>query len=204
MLEHHKVFMSSGHDEYWSGQQRDERRGRPRRRGQPRVLQRQRGVLEDALGAEHRRHRTRPTGRWSTYKDTHFDDAHVDPRTRPPGRAPGSIRGSARRRTAGRPQNALTGQLFVVNSGTTDITVPVPVQQAAVLAQHRRWPAWRPASRSRSMPGVGTLGYEWDVDADNGFRPAGLFDMSSTTVPARRCSPTTAAPRSRTAPRPTT
>src|SRR5262249_15429861 len=30
-------------------------------------------------------------------------------------------------------------------------------------------------------PGVGTLGYEWDVDADNGFRPAGLFDMSSTT-----------------------
>src|SRR5207248_4086427 len=29
--------------------------------------------------------------------------------------------------------------------------------------------------------GVGTLGYEWDVDADNGFRPAGLMDMSSTT-----------------------
>ena len=31
------------------------------------------------------------------------------------------------------------------------------------------------------MQGVGTLGYEWDVDADNGFRPAGLMDMSSTT-----------------------
>ncbi len=29
--------------------------------------------------------------------------------------------------------------------------------------------------------GVGTLGYEWHVDADNGFRPAGLMDMSSTT-----------------------
>src|SRR5262249_50722906 len=29
--------------------------------------------------------------------------------------------------------------------------------------------------------GAGTLGYEWDVDADNGFRPSGLFDMSSTT-----------------------
>ena len=30
--------------------------------------------------------------------------------------------------------------------------------------------------------GDGTLGYEWDVDADNGFRPAGEFDLSSTTV----------------------
>ena len=29
--------------------------------------------------------------------------------------------------------------------------------------------------------GVGDLGYEWDVDADNGFRPAGEFDLSSTT-----------------------
>ena len=56
LLLNHKVFISSGHDEYWSATQRDERRGRARRRRQPRVLQRQRGVLEDALGAEHRRH----------------------------------------------------------------------------------------------------------------------------------------------------
>ena len=91
----------------------------------------------------------------------------------------------------GRPQNALTGQLFDVNSGTTDITVP-PVQQAPVLARHPRWPAWRPAS-PHAGSGVGTLGYEWDVDADNGFRPAGLFDMSATTIPARRYSPTTGA-----------
>ena len=31
-------------------------------------------------------------------------------------------------------------------------------------------------------PGSGTLGYEWDEDVDNGFRPAGEFDLSSTTV----------------------
>ena len=29
----------------------------------------------------------------------------------------------------------------------------------------------------------GTLGYEWDEDTDNGFRPAGTFRLSSTTVP---------------------
>jgi hypothetical protein len=51
--------------------------------------------------------------------------------------------------------------------------------------------------------GVGTLGYEWDVDADNGFRPPGLFDMSATTT-TRRCSLTMGATPSRTAPPPTT
>jgi hypothetical protein len=29
---------------------------------------------------------------------------------------------------------------------------------------------------------VGTLGYEWDEDLDNGFRPAGLVRLSSTTL----------------------
>ena len=29
---------------------------------------------------------------------------------------------------------------------------------------------------------TGTLGYEWDSDLDNGFRPAGLMDLSSTTL----------------------
>ena len=28
----------------------------------------------------------------------------------------------------------------------------------------------------------GTLGYEWDEDLDNGFRPAGLIRLSDTTV----------------------
>ena len=31
-------------------------------------------------------------------------------------------------------------------------------------------------------PGTGTLGYEWDTDPDNGFRPAGRISLSSTTV----------------------
>ena len=38
-----------------------------------------------------------------------------------------------------------------------------------------------PGSPPHSIQGVGDLGYEWDVDADNGYRPAGLMDMSSTT-----------------------
>src|SRR5262249_16852299 len=47
---------------------------------------------------------------------------------------------------------------------------------------------WRNTAVSRLTTGQSvslapdTLGYEWDVDADNGFRPAGMFDVSSTTA----------------------
>ena len=57
LLLQHKLFLSVGHDEYWSGAQRSERRSGARRRRQPGVLQRQRGLLEDALGKQHRRNR---------------------------------------------------------------------------------------------------------------------------------------------------
>ena len=55
LLKNHKIFMSSGHDEYWSASQRANVVGRARSGREPRVLQRQRDLLEDALGAEHRR-----------------------------------------------------------------------------------------------------------------------------------------------------
>ncbi len=28
---------------------------------------------------------------------------------------------------------------------------------------------------------TGSLGYEWDMDVDNGFRPAGAFHLSTST-----------------------
>ena len=84
----------------------------------------------------------------------------------------------------GRPENALTGTIFMVNSGTAAIQVPGRRRQAAVLAQHQRRHLRR---RARPPPwATGTLGYEWDEDLDNGFRPAGLVDLSSTTVRRRR------------------
>ena len=178
ILEQHKVFMSTGHDEYRSGQQRTNVEAALAG-----------GVNLAFFSGNEVFWKTRwepsidgsntPNRTLVTYKETHYDapsdpldpptwtGTWMDPRFSPPA-------------DGGLPQNALTGQLFDVNSGTTDITVP---------SQYSKLRFWRNTPVAGLSPGhsitldagVGTLGYEWDVDADNGFRPPGLFDMSATT-----------------------
>ena len=123
----HKVFMSIGHDEYWSGDAASQRRGGARSRRQPRVLQRQRGVLEDPLGDRASTARTARTGRWSRYKETHFN-APIDPADPPTWTGTWRDPRFSPPADGGRPENALTGQFFIVNSGTSDITGPVAVR----------------------------------------------------------------------------
>ena len=66
-------------------------------------------------------------------------------------------------------------------NGDRDDTIVVP----STFATHR---FWRNTSIASLQPGQtaalipGTLGYEWDEDLDNGFRPPGLTRLSSTTV----------------------
>ncbi|HEV7173542.1 DUF4082 domain-containing protein, partial [Pedococcus sp.] len=178
LLTNHKTFMTAGHDEYWSGTQRTNVEAA-----------RDAGVnLAFFTGNEtFWKTRTEPSIDGTAtaertlvcYKETHYDGVvdpkdpptwtgtWQDPRFSPPG-------------DGGRPQNALTGQLFVVNSGTTDIKVP------AAYAKLRFWRNTPVASLTGSQSvtlgaGDGTLGYEWDAEPDNGFRPAGEFDLSSTT-----------------------
>ena len=54
-----------------------------------------------------------------------------------------------------------------------------PTARCGSGATPRRIAGWRPG---RATLPAGTLGYEWDADPDNGFRPAGRFRLSSTTV----------------------
>ena len=179
-----------------------ERRGGARRRREPRVLQRQRGVLEDALGAEHRRRRTRRTRTLVCYKETHGrrEDRpapDVDRDLARPALQPAA--------DGGRPENALTGTLFTVNG--------IPRRSA----QGARTPTaacgfWRNTSVANLAAGTdgdarrpASLGYEWDEDLDNGFRPAGLIHLSSTTStstqPTSRTTGTHVRARDRDAPR---
>src|SRR5215469_9255045 len=77
----------------------------------------------------------------------------------------------------GQPENALTGQLWSVNCCSYADTAP------AAYSKLRFWRNTAVASLSSgqtyTMPPE-TLGYEWDSDTDNGFRPAGEIDMSQT------------------------
>ncbi|WP_247821498.1 DUF4082 domain-containing protein [Bradyrhizobium sp. 187] len=76
----------------------------------------------------------------------------------------------------GTPENSLSGTIFTVDDiGSLDnITVPASMSQLRF---------WRNTSIASGTGGTLTnlLGYEWDSDLDNGSRPAGLIDMSSTT-----------------------
>ena len=111
------------------------------------------------------------------YKETHagakidptstWTGTWRDPRSSPPA-------------DGGRPENALTGTLFMVNGHRDDaITVP------ASYGPHRFWRNTSVATLSSGQIATfptSTLGYEWDSCPDNGVQPPGLMRLSSTTL----------------------
>ena len=79
----------------------------------------------------------------------------------------------------GRPENALTGTIFTVNSGSAALGCR-PRTASCACGVARPWPA--SCAGGLATLTDGTIGYEWDEDLDNGSRPAGLVRLSSTTV----------------------
>ena len=113
-----------------------------------------------------------------TYKETHAN-AKIDPQLttwtgtwRDPRFSPPA--------DGGKPENALTGQLFSVNAGATT-AIRVPAADGKMRFWRNTTIATQAAGATATLPD-GTLGYEWDVDPDNGFRPAGAFRLSATSV----------------------
>jgi hypothetical protein len=174
LIKNHSTFISSGHDEYWSGGQRANVEAA-----------RDAGVNLAFFSGNESFWKTRWEGSKAgpaasyrtliTYKDTHFDalidptgtwtGTWRDPRFSPPG-------------DGGRPENALSGVAYMVDP-PTDFNITV----AAKFAKLR---FWRNTAVSRLTTGSvtladATLGYEFDADLDNGFRPAGLFHVSEQT-----------------------
>jgi hypothetical protein len=190
LLKNHKLLMSTGHDEYWSGQQRANVESA-----------RDAGVNLAFFSGNEVFWKTR----WSpdhraliAYKSTHnYDHAsntYTDPQAvDPSGLWTGSWRDPAADRVQSgvRPENELTGQYFTVNAGTGAIQVP---------GKYRSQPFWRntgvaslPANGSLPLAD-GTLGYEWDSDSEAGLpaaatqpsgrfhQPPGLTELSETTT----------------------
>ena len=82
LIRNHKVFMTVGHDEYWSGAQRANVRSGARRRRQHRVLLREPHVLEDPLGDRASTERTPSRRTLVSYKES-LNNAIIDPQDPP-------------------------------------------------------------------------------------------------------------------------
>ena len=172
----HKVFLSVGHDEYWSGQQRRNVEAA-----------RDAGVHLAFFSGNEVFWKTRwessadgtatPYRTLVSYKETHAN-AKIDPE---PGVWTGTWRDPrfSPPDDGGLPENALTGTLFTVNCCSYAITVPEP------FGKMRFWRNTSVAALNGGQSATlaaNTLGYEWDEDPDNGFRPRGLIRLSSTTA----------------------
>jgi hypothetical protein len=162
----HRAFLSVGHDEYWSGAQRANVEA-ARDAGTSLAFFSGNEVFWKTRWEDG--HRT-----MVCFKETHAG-AKIDP-----GSWTGTWRDSRPfNPEGGRPENALTGTWFSVNSGTRAITVPAADGDLRF---------WRGTSVANLAPGTtatltaDTLGYEWDSAPDNGAAPAGLVRMSSTTA----------------------
>ncbi|WP_426244008.1 DUF4082 domain-containing protein [Nocardioides sp. LHG3406-4] len=173
-LTEHQTFLSVGHDEYWSGQQRANVEAA-----------RAAGVNLAFFSGNEVFWKTRwensidgsgtPNRTLVTYKETHADavidpaaptwtGTWRDPRFSPPG-------------DGGRPENALTGQIFTINCCAINMSV------GSADGRMRFWRNTRVANLTGSQTttiGTNVIGYEWDEDLDNGHRPAGTFRLSQT------------------------
>jgi len=182
-LKKHKVFLSVGHDEYWSGAQRANVEAA-----------RDAGVNLQFLSGNEVYWRTRyensadgtntPYRTLVSYKETwgNADNgwgAKIDPSTQWTGtwRDPRFADAS---QGAGLPENTLTGTMYMVNNDDLAVTVS---------AAEGKTRLWRNTSLASLAAGTAaplaahTVGYESDEDVDNGMRPAGLIHLSTTVGP---------------------
>jgi hypothetical protein len=173
----HAAFLSVGHDEYWSGGQRAnveaargagvslaffsgneifwKTRWEPSIDGSATAYRTLVCYKETSANAK-----IDPTPTWTgTWRD---------PRFSPP--ADGN-----------RPENALSGTLFMNNDTGVPYSITVPADDGKMRFWRGTSVAAQAAGGVATLP-VGTLGYEWDIDSDNGARPPGLQRLSTTTI----------------------
>jgi hypothetical protein len=168
LIRNHGVFMSVGHDEYWSGTQRANV-----------TAARDAGVNLAFFSGNEVFWKTRWENSNRTlvsYKETH-NEAKIDPTTAWTGtwRDPRPFNPEG-----AQPENSLTGTSFLVNEGSVALQVP-PAEGSFRLWRGSGVASAAAAGQTSTLTDQ-SLGYEWDEDPDNGARPAGLVGLSSTTA----------------------
>ena len=176
-----KVFLSVGHDEYWSGDQRT-RVEAARDAGVSLAFFSGNEMFwktryEPSIDGANTAYRT-----LVSYKET-LASAKIDPAVDPTGHPiwTGTWRDPRFSPPAdgGRPENGVTGTIWTVNCWFRRRSRSRVDGEPASVAATRASAALTSGDRD---PSPETLGYEWDEDLDNGSRPAGLVHLSSTTV----------------------
>ncbi|MFK0332010.1 DUF4082 domain-containing protein [Rhizobium sp. NPDC090275] len=173
LLLNHDAFLSVGHDEYWSAEQRANVEA-ARDSGVNLAFWSGNEVYwkirwETSIDGNGTPYRTMVCYKetWGTSSDPSDVGTGTwrDPRYADPGQ---------------QPENALTGTMFTVDSYRADtITIPYDYSQLRF---------WRNTDVANLQPGEtyslvqNLLGYEWDSDVENGFRPAGLINLSLSSV----------------------
>ena len=182
LIQNHKILMDSGHDEYWSGPERSNVEG-ARDAGVNMAFFSGNEIFwktrwENSIDGTNTSYRT-----MVVYKET-LAFAKIDPADPPTWTGTWRDPSFSPPADGGRPENALTGTLFMVNQGGSDNTGNQSIKVPAADGKMRFWRNTSIASLSSGQTSTlpaGTLGYEWDADIDNGWRPAGLFDLSTAT-----------------------
>jgi hypothetical protein len=186
VIRNHKLFISIGHDEYWSGAHRKHVEA-ARDSGVHLAFMSGNEVFwkiryEPSIDGTNTPYRT-----LVVYKETHSSDTPTSELQ--PGKKldpmkdvwTGTWRDSSPFNPEGaQPENALTGTIFTVNANRQD--------PLAVPAKYGTLRFWRNTEIAKLKPGEvavlgnGLLGHEWDEDLDNGFRPKGIIHFSETTL----------------------
>ncbi|MFC8682211.1 DUF4082 domain-containing protein [Microbacterium ureisolvens] len=170
----HKVFLSVGHDEYWSGAQRANIQSARDAGVNLQFLTGNEGYwrtrYEPSVDGSNTAYRT-----LVSYKET-WSNQKIDPSNEWTGtwRDP---RYATPSQGAQMPENALTGTMYMVNDSDLAVTVS---------AEEGKTRLWRNTSLASLTAGSTaalaphTVGYESNEDVDNGYRPAGLIRLSTT------------------------
>jgi hypothetical protein len=182
-LLNHKVFLSVGHDEYWSGAQRANIEAARDAKVNLQFLTGNEGYwrtrYENSVDGSNTPNRTLVSYKETWGNATNKDGGKIDPSSEWTGtyRDP---RFATVEQGAGQPENALTGTMYMVNHNELAVTV------TGDEGKNRLW-------RGTDLTGLAattsvalaprTVGYESNEDIDNGFRPDGLIRLSTTVGP---------------------
>jgi hypothetical protein len=182
LLTQHKIFTSTGHDEYWDTTARANIKA-ARAAGVNLIFMSGNEVYwktrwEASIDGSNTSYRTlvcykesrhnAPLDPLDASPNWTWTGTWRDPRFSPPA-------------DGGKPENGLTGTIFEVDSYRSD-AIQVPSSMSGLRFWRNTPNVSRAASGTTTTLTQNLLGYEWDTSPDNGFAPPGMIYLSSATL----------------------